>query len=97
MISQCIYCNSKKINKYGITGKGKKRYKCLICKVSFLEDYARPRLLEIQAPAKVIVITAILKHIRLAYEENIFTETEMNLIIPLLKEMKSSFIKQIGE
>lgn len=90
MISQCIHCQSKKIKKVGLTGKGKKRFKCLICNNFFQEGYIRSRPLKIELPAKVIIVTELVRQIRLAYEEKIFTETEINLLIPLLKEIKFS-------
>lgn len=94
MTSRCIHCQSKKIQKVGLTHKGKKRFKCLLCNSSFQESYIRSRPEEL--PAKVIILTELVRQIRLAYEENIFTETEINLIIPILKEMKFS-LTPMGE
>jgi transposase-like protein len=94
MTSQCIHCQSKKIQKIGLTHKGKKRFRCLLCNSFFQESYLRPRSEDLQLPAKVIVVTELVRQIQLAYEENIFTETEINLIIPLLKEMRFSLISR---
>lgn len=90
MTHQCIYCQSKKIKKVGLTKKGKRRFKCLVCTSFFLESYIRPGLTRLQIPAKVIFVTTLVRQIQLAYEEKIFTETEINLILPLLKEIKFS-------
>jgi transposase-like protein len=94
MTIQCIHCKSKKIQKIGLTHKGKKRFKCLLCNSSFQESYIRPKMDDSQLPAKVIIITELVRRIRCAYEENIFTEVEINLILPLLKEIRSSLISR---
>lgn len=89
MVHQCRFCHSTNIKKDGSTIKGQKRYKCNTCMRYFQDIYMRSQLrVDPMNPTKFYVIAAILKQLRNAYDNEILSTEEFNLIMPLLYGMR---------